>query len=559
MIWALAATVAGALWLLGRQRPNPTDPTERQSSRLTSILRVSALALCAFWAVCWLGIALIRLGYPFELEWNGGEMRDHCARLLAGQALYVAPGPGWFPYEYPPLYFWVSAGVSRLTGCDPYQGMRWVSILSTLGSAALVVVWVRRLVGDRRVGLLWGALSAGLFLAAYRMTGAWFDIERLDMLFLFLSLLGIVWLGEGLVASTLSALALTLAFFTKQQAVLFIVAGAAALTWRREWRQLLGFCAVALLACLLPALALNAATHGWFGYYCFKVPLANGIQPNLARLFLLSDLPLYAPMIAIVVLALITSLRNRAPSPIPRSLSQQAGHEDLIQEPQPGAISQETPQIGSLARGQQNGYRTGNAVLVAMTAAGLLGSLLSRAHWGGDQNVLLAGYLFLGIAACVAAGRWEAWAPAVGAPLYALVLAQLFALVYRPDAQLPARAALQAGQRYAAAIRALEREGEVLCLDHGGFTSPAHFQIMGLLDVLKTEKRVPPTLVAALRAHRYAAIVTDELPKPDTLFYGELLRDYAPAERLNLPTPWVVTGYLTPAPDRPVWVLRPRP
>ena len=28
---------------------------------------------------------------------------------------------------------------------------------------------------------------------------------------------------------------------------------------------------------------LNRATQGWFGYYCFRVPLANGIRLNDLR------------------------------------------------------------------------------------------------------------------------------------------------------------------------------------------------------------------------------------------------------------------------------------
>ena len=94
-------------------------------------------------------------------------------------------------------------------------------------------------------------------------------------------------------------------------------------------------------------------------------------------------------------------------------------------------------------------------------------------------------------------------------------------------------------------------------MDHGGLTTPPHFQMMGLLDVLNAEKQMPPTLVAALKAHRYAAIVTDELLDPNGKL-GVFLESYAPAESFHLTTTWVVTGYPTPSPERPVWVYRPR-
>jgi hypothetical protein len=478
------------------------------------------------------------MNYPYELEWIGGGMRDHTARVLAGRPLYVAPGAGWFPYEYPPLYFYVSALVVRLTGSSIYCGMRIVSILSTLGCAALIVIWTRQLIGsqhqtspavirepglpnhdgDTKPPLLWPLLAAGLFLSAYRLTGAWYDVERLDMLFLFLSLLGIVWLDAGPRWSVPSAIAFALAFFTKQQAVLFIFGGIGALAYRREWRGLRMFAVVCLVACLVPATLLNARTHGWFAYYCFHIPLANGIQGQLARQFVLGDLPLYAPMIALVAICLARGTRvGTAPA---RAASC-------------------------------------DAVLIGMTLMGLLGSLLSRAHWGGDQNVLIAGYLFLGIAGCVTAGRYEREHPVAAAPLYCLVLAQLLTGVYRPDAQLPSAANRAAGLRHLEAVRQLEREGEVLCLDHGGQTAQAHFQTMALLDVVNADKRLPEPLTTALKAHRYSAILTDVIPSPSSVLGQVLDTTYAPTERLNLNATWTVTGYPTPGPTRPVWIMRP--
>jgi len=468
-------------------------------------------------------------------------MHDHCERVLAGQPLYVPPGADWFPYEYPPLYFWVSALVVRITGCPAFAAMRAVSILSTLGCAYLLSLWVRRSItrpdhdDSRKSGTIWGWIAAGIFLATYRFTRAWYDAERLDMLFLCLSLLGIYLLvcatdeaaknpvGKQRMAYVcLSGLAFSLAFLTKQQAVLFMIGGGAALLWRREGRLLVPFALTALLLCAGAVVALNASTQGWFGFYCFHVPLANGIQLHLATKYFVEDLPLYAPLIALLIVPLWVQ-RHRA-------------------EPESRAD-----------RGV-----AANAVLIAMTGMGLLGSLISRAHWGGDQNVLMAGFIVLDVAACIAAGRWALrGSKAVTVPLYALLLAQFVTLVYRPDLQLPHAANREAGEYYSARIHGLEREGEVLCLDHGGMTLPRHFQRMALLDVLNSEKRMPPAFVAALKAHRYAAIVTDEPLDPAGKF-AVVLESYRQAESLHLTTPWVVTGFPTPSPGRAVWVYRPR-
>ena len=538
IIWAVVSAIGGGVWLW-RARSSEATPTTLTWVRA---LCRATLGLCGFWGGVWLVLALVRLRYPYELEWIGGAMRDHCERVIAGKPLYVPPGPDWFPYEYPPLYFWVSAAVARLTSCGVFVAMRAVSILSTLGCAALLFLWVRRAVtradqpDSQRSGTIWGVIAAGIFLATYRFTGAWYDAERLDMLFLVLSLLGIYLLTcateeaspgpvspRRIACACLSALAFSLAFLTKQQAVLFLVGGGAALLWRREIRLLVPYAMTAVLLCGGAVMALNAATQGWFGYYCFHVPLANGIHLNLAEQYFVGDLPLYAPLLALLIVALLA----------------QRGKTD-------SALSSNHAGIAA------------NAVLIAMTGMGLLGSLLSRAHWGGDQNVLMAGYIVIETVACIAAGRWMTVRSSGSAiPLYGLIVAQFVTLVYRPDLQLPHAANRAAGALYTQRIQQLEREGEVLCLDHGGLTTPRHFQMMGLLDVLNSEKRMPPTFVAALKARRYAAIVTDAPLDPNGAF-KIVLESYAQAESFDLTTPWVVTGFPTPSPGRPVWVYRPR-
>lgn len=522
LLWALLSALLMGGWLLAAR--------DGRANRLflSNALRAVTLAYGALWALIWLGLALARLSYPFELEWSGGEVLDHCRQALTGHSLYVPPGSGWFPYEYPPLYFWTAALLMRLTGFT-YAALRIVSLLSTLGCCVIISLWTRLLIRGRgdglqmtrgemasrereevRHGVVWGGIAAGLFLASYRLTGAWFDIERIDMLFLFLSLLGVLRLEHRDYPG--AALAFSLAFFTKQQAILFIFGGIAALACRKHWRETTLFSGLSLLFCLVPGLLLNRATQGWFYYYCFHVPAANGIKVSLALKFLLQDLPLYTPAIA-----LILASKFRAPK--------------------------------SSVHDQD--------VLFAMTLMGLLGSLLSRAHWGGDQNVLIAGYLFVGTAACVTAGRWERLQPQRSAPLYALALAQMLTLFYRPDAQRPTQAGREAGQRYQQRVQELEQEGEVLCLDHGGFTAIPHFQLMGLLDLMNTEKRLPSALVNAIHTHRYAAIVTDALPAPQSLLGQELQGNYRPMECLHLTQSWIVTGYPTPSPSRPVYLLRP--
>ena len=102
---------------------------------------VSALAVGLF--AVYLAIVPARIAYPFELEWMEGACVDHVRRVLAGQPLYVAPSLDFVPFVYPPLYFWLSAALARVTGIG-FLPLRLVSSVSSLGCFALIFLMVRR-------------------------------------------------------------------------------------------------------------------------------------------------------------------------------------------------------------------------------------------------------------------------------------------------------------------------------------------------------------------------------------------------------------------------------
>jgi len=129
-----------------------------------------------------LAVAVSRFPYPFELEWIEGGIVDHVARVVRGQRLYVAPTPEFVPATYPPLFYWVSAVVARLTDVG-FLATRFTAILSSLACLSLTCAIVRRETRSWRAALI----STGLFAATYRASGAWFDIGRGDTLFLALT------------------------------------------------------------------------------------------------------------------------------------------------------------------------------------------------------------------------------------------------------------------------------------------------------------------------------------------------------------------------------------
>jgi hypothetical protein len=194
-----------------------------------------------------------------------------------------------------------------------------------------------------------------------------------------------------------------------------------------------------------------------------------------------------------------------------------------------------------------------------MALAAILIGLVSRGHWGGYENVLIPPYLYLGMAACAAACRWERSHRGAAIPLYLLIGAQMIALTYRPDAQLPTAANRAAGRAYQQIVADLETDGPVLCMEHGGVTQPRHFHEMALGDIRRAERDTPPDIVTAIRQQRFTAIVCDNVPAAGVGMNGLISKYYCPQESPRIGGPWTVTGFQTPLPPGRIYVLRPRP
>ena len=201
--------------------------------------------------VAYLWVALHRIGYPFELEWLEGGAVSIVQRANAGHALYVQPSLHYVPWPYPPLYFWVSAGVAQVTGVG-FLALRLVSFTASLGAFAVIFTVVRSGSRDRVAGLV----AVGLFAATFRFTGAWLDIGRVDSLFLLLFLIAVLVARRARTwrsGVTVGALVF-LAFFTKQTA---LVAAVPMLAWLLVRRPRLGATALGTSAVLIVGSTLS--------------------------------------------------------------------------------------------------------------------------------------------------------------------------------------------------------------------------------------------------------------------------------------------------------------
>ena len=146
-----------------------------------SLLTVSSFLYISAYII----IALLRITYPFELEWLEGGSLDHVRRIFEGEKIYVTPSLDFVPYAYAPLFFYLSAGLAKITGLDFFP-LRLISFLSSVGAIVTIFFLIRRETGDKFSGLL----ASGLFAATFEIGGSFFDIGRVDSLFVFLLLVG---------------------------------------------------------------------------------------------------------------------------------------------------------------------------------------------------------------------------------------------------------------------------------------------------------------------------------------------------------------------------------
>ena len=377
------------------------------------LLATALVGLAAITA--YLFVALRRLGYPFPVEWLESNSLVEVHRILAGRPLYTAPTVAYVPDGYPPLYFALSAAVARVLGVS-YLTLRLVSLVSSLCCFALLARLVQRETGS----LAAGAGAAGLFAAAYSVTDTWFDVGRVDSLFLALSIGALYaarWM-RGTRGAVAAGVLLAAAALTKQTGLAEGVVVAAALLAGPR-RKLACVAALAEAAVLgVSTLVLGLASGGWYVYYVFELMGEHSLTGSGFGWFWT---------------ALATGM-------------------------------------GLAACAALIGARRVPGVLVAGCAALAVEGYAALVHSDGGINDVLPAYLAVALLAGLALGRasvpgrgfvlagrpaWRAWqvtvAPAV------LVLAQVAVLLagLRPSQAIPTPADRSAGERVLAGLRAI--------------------------------------------------------------------------------------------------------
>ncbi len=281
------------------QTLNPSVPI----AWFESVVRVLVATVSIFVMLLFVVTAVLRLRYPFELEELEGYVFLTALRAFHGLTIYPRPSLNFIPYMYPPGYYYASALLGHVMGMT-IRTMRVTSILSTVGCFGVIYALVWREVKQH----LAATAAAGLYAGCYVVCQEWFDLGRLDSLFVFLILLAMYVTRR--MHPILGALVWLLAFQTKQSilpvALVMLCAG-----WRIRRQTLLGV-GTLLVGAAGSVAWLNHVTGGWYGFIVFTVPKANAdIKLRTLTLFLPNDIfrPLALAVIIIVAAAVLTHPR----------------------------------------------------------------------------------------------------------------------------------------------------------------------------------------------------------------------------------------------------------
>lgn len=377
-----------------------------QTSR---VLRHLLLSIAALFIVFYLLVALLRIGYPFELEWMEGASVDHVLRILSGDRLYVAPSLEFIPFIYTPLYFYASAVVSKIVGTG-FLPLRLLSLVSSVGCFFIIFLIVKRETKSTFAALL----APSLFAATFVISGAWFDIGRVDSLFLLLLLAGLylIKFKQFPMSYILAGALVSLAFLTKQMALIVFVPMAAYL-FLVDRRRCAYFIGPVLFIVAVSTVLLDWTHGGWYTYYVFKLPAQHALVKSMWLEFWSVDIMSKLSIAFVVSIFCVLS---------------RAFHS-----------------------------KKGDCLFYFLILVGMLvASWLARVHSGGYLNVLFPAYAALSILFGLAVHTALEFIQALSSDrrrmlepyFYFVCVVQFALLLYNPFAQIPTKEDREAGRAF---------------------------------------------------------------------------------------------------------------
>lgn len=249
-------------------------------------LNLGLFSLSLIPVILFIFVIVNRIHLPFDLEWGEGAGINQIYRILSADKLYGEPTIGFAPLVYTPFYYWLSSIAGGIFGWVTWTA-RLISVLASVGAAGMIA-WL--VIKETRNALA-GWLAGALYLACFALSDGFYDLVRVDSLYILLLLISFFFLqrGEKPVAMSLAGLCIALGFFTKQSTLIVflpLIAYYLANKWKSAWPLL----PTILLGILVPFYWLNARTAGWFSYYILRLPGVHGYSLVSAVDFWVGDL-----------------------------------------------------------------------------------------------------------------------------------------------------------------------------------------------------------------------------------------------------------------------------
>ena len=451
--------------------------TERIIKGLTYL--AAALFILAF-----LYTAVMRINYPFELEWMEGGQLEHVVRILNGQEIYVAPSLEFIPYIYTPLYTYISAGIAEITGVSFFP-LRLVSYISVL----LTLILLYKIVKDKTKESYWAIIAAGLYAAMYKVGGFWFDIARVDSLFILFFFASIYYLlkNEKPLYAILAGLFAALSFLTKQS-VVFMLFPIVLYLFIYERRKALWYFSTLMIVSVAVSLYFNIKTDGWYWFWNFSLPVTHHWNLKYFYSFWTIDLIKHFA-IALSMVAVVFIKMD----------SKKLSKRELF--------------------------------YLYFLIGCLLDAWLLRMHYGGYLNVLFPALLAIAMLAPIGFAKLQTiFSNKKNAQkiIYLMVLLQFLVLLYNPGKEIPTRQDEKTGKEFITKLKNIKGDVFVPCHSYiprlAGKKSYAHAVVIHDLFISKShwKTKVWNELDSALSHHRFSAVIMNpewHLPELDKYYH----------------------------------------
>lgn len=510
------------------------DITHKERLPLNVLLFLVALGFI----LLYLYVGLARVRYPYSLDFIEDDLVMQAWRAMQNQPTYVPPNADYVPQVYMPLYPWIGGLIFKVLGGSPGFGpLRAFSFLATLVTAGLIY-WIAA--RESRDWLI--AFScAGLFLAGYRLVGGWYELARVENLFVLLTLAGVtiaIYDQKTTRGLLLAGVMLGLSLMTKQNGLIFAAGTGVYLLLNVRWRVWL-YATAFLLSGLLPMWLANVASDGWLYTYAFGVAYASPIDS--IRIVETLQREIFGAMLLLTLSLLIVLL-----STLVRQGPKDFIIQTLTQRPWPIFI----------------------AVAVLVTIA-------TRASVGGARQNYILGYAFLCLAPALVAAELAHWRPAwrrIGHLVLPAIILLQFILTWSPTVHtylqignsiqfVPTADMWSSGDRLIERIAAVD--GPVFVMMHppyalmAGKEPSVHIQSLWHAR-FRGRDPLPADLVSRFENHYYAAIISNESEyfETDPALVTLLNTYYTPAEQLPpSESPSTLSGPIS----RPQLVYVPKP